>query len=211
MLADSEADALAMENHASRPEVQAALQGGIGESLRFSDTQAMLTLYAAMRISPALILRLSYPLWEIAGMLAMYGVGLLCLFLVLYILPVSYTHLDVYKRQLYTRRRQMAWSLSEGEQQILAIGRALMGRPKLLILDEPSHGLAPKMIETMFCQLTKLNNEEGISMLIAEQNARLSLEVADYAYVLQRGKLLMENAARELKHDKRIIYAYLHN
>ena len=86
VLADSEADALAMENHASRPEVQAALQGGIGESLRFSDTQAMLTLYAAMRISPALILRLSYPLWEIAGMLAMYGVGLLCLFLVLYIL-----------------------------------------------------------------------------------------------------------------------------
>ena len=61
VLADSEADALAMENHASRPEVQAALQGGIGESLRFSDTQAMLTLYAAMRISPALILRLSYP------------------------------------------------------------------------------------------------------------------------------------------------------
>ena len=86
VLADSEADALAMENHASRPEVQAALQGGIGESLRFSDTQAMLTLYAAMRISPALILRLSYPLWEIAGMLAMYGAGLLCLFLVLYIL-----------------------------------------------------------------------------------------------------------------------------
>ena len=86
VLADSEADALAMENHAFRPEVQAALQGGIGESLRFSDTQAMLTLYAAMRISPALILRLSYPLWEIARLLAVYGIGLLCLFFILYIL-----------------------------------------------------------------------------------------------------------------------------
>lgn len=86
VLADSEADALSMENHASRPEVQAALQGGIGESLRFSDTQAMATLYAAMRISPVLILRLSYPLWEIAGLLAAYGAGLLCLFFILYVL-----------------------------------------------------------------------------------------------------------------------------
>ena len=86
VLADSEADALSMENHATRPEVQEALQGGIGESLRFSDTQAVATLYAAMRISPVLILRLSYPLWELAGVLAAYGAGLLCLFLILYVL-----------------------------------------------------------------------------------------------------------------------------
>ena len=86
VLADSEADALSMENHATRPEVQEALQGGTGESLRFSDTQAVATLYAAMRISPVLILRLSYPLWELAGVLAAYGAGLLCLFLILYVL-----------------------------------------------------------------------------------------------------------------------------
>lgn len=86
VLADSEANALSMENHATRPEVQEALQGGIGESLRFSDTQAVATLYAAMRISPVLILRLSYPLWELAGVLAAYGAGLLCLFLILYVL-----------------------------------------------------------------------------------------------------------------------------
>ena len=86
VLADSEADALSMENHATRPEVQEALQGGIGESLRFSDTQVVATLYAAMRISPVLILRLSYPLWELAGVLAAYGAGLLCLFLILYVL-----------------------------------------------------------------------------------------------------------------------------
>ena len=86
VLADSEADALSMENHATRPEVQEALQGGIGESLRFSDTQAVATLYAAIRISPVLILRLSYPLWELAGVLAAYGAGLLCLFLILYVL-----------------------------------------------------------------------------------------------------------------------------
>ncbi len=74
------------EPRATRPEVQEALQGGIGESLRFSDTQAVATLYAAMRISPVLILRLSYPLWELAGVLAAYGAGLLCLFLILYVL-----------------------------------------------------------------------------------------------------------------------------
>lgn len=111
---------------------------------------------------------------------------------------------------LYAHRKQTAWSLSEGEQQILAIGRALMGRPKLLILDEPSHGLAPKAIDSMFEQLVKMN-DEGMAILIAEQNARLSLEISDYAYVLQRGRVIMESAARELKHDERIIYAYLHN
>ncbi len=86
VLADSEENALKMENHAERPEVRMAVSGGIGESLRFSDTQTMVTLYAAMRISPMLILRLSYPLSEIAGLLAVYGVGLVCLFLVLYVL-----------------------------------------------------------------------------------------------------------------------------
>lgn len=86
VLADSEADSLNMENHLNRPEVQAALAGGIGESLRPSDTQATFTLYAAMRISPLLILRLSYPLSEIMGLLLYYGLGLAALFLILFIL-----------------------------------------------------------------------------------------------------------------------------
>ncbi len=86
VLADSEENARTMENHAERPEVLMAINGGVGESLRFSDTQAMVTLYAAMRISPVLILRLSYPLSQVADLLAVYCVGLVCLFLVLYIL-----------------------------------------------------------------------------------------------------------------------------
>ena len=85
VLADSEEDPLRMENHASRPEVVQALAGGMGESVRFSDTQTMITIYAAMRISPVLILRLSYPLSEVVGLLALYGAGLLALFLGLYL------------------------------------------------------------------------------------------------------------------------------
>ena len=110
--------------------------------------------------------------------------------------------------RLRERAKQQSSTLSGGEQQMLAIGRALMGSPKLLILDEPSLGLAPLLIKDIFKTLLKIK-EEGTTILIVEQNALATLKIADYAYVLELGKISMEGKASELLHDERLIAAYL--
>jgi len=110
--------------------------------------------------------------------------------------------------RLKERAKQQSSTLSGGEQQMLAIGRALMGSPKLLILDEPSLGLAPLLIKDIFNTLIKIK-EEGTTILIVEQNALATLKIADYAYVLELGKISMHGRADELIKDERLIEAYL--
>lgn len=111
--------------------------------------------------------------------------------------------------KLEERKDQLGWSLSGGEQQMLAIGRALMARPKLLMLDEPSMGLAPLIVEELFKKIDEINNVQKIPILLIEQNARLALEVSDYAYVIEHGKIAFHGPTNELKHDQRILEAYL--
>lgn len=110
--------------------------------------------------------------------------------------------------RLKERAKQQSSTLSGGEQQMLAIGRALMGSPKLLILDEPSLGLAPLLIKDIFKTLLKIK-EEGTTILIVEQNALATLKIADYAYVLELGKISMHGKAKDLLNDERLIAAYL--
>jgi branched-chain amino acid transport system ATP-binding protein len=109
---------------------------------------------------------------------------------------------------LKERSKQIAQTLSGGEQQMLAIGRALMGTPKLLVLDEPSLGLAPLIVQNIFKIISELN-AEGITVLIVEQNALQTLKIADYAYVIQVGKLIKEGKASTLINDPKLIEAYL--
>ena len=109
---------------------------------------------------------------------------------------------------LKERRKQQANTLSGGEQQMLAIGRALMSSPKLLILDEPSLGLAPIIVKSIFKRIKEIS-QEGTTILIVEQNALQTLKIADYALVLELGKISMEGPADELVHDQRLIEAYL--
>jgi branched-chain amino acid transport system ATP-binding protein len=110
--------------------------------------------------------------------------------------------------RLKERRRQTAGTLSGGEQQMLAIGRALMSRPKLLLLDEPSMGLAPLMVEKIF-EVVRLIASEGVTMLLVEQNARLALEVSRRGYVLESGVVTLSGASAELLHNPRVREAYL--
>ena len=112
--------------------------------------------------------------------------------------------------RLKERRNQQAWSLSGGEQQMLAIGRGLMARPKLLMLDEPSMGLAPLVVEEVFEKVIEIN-KQGTPILLIEQNARLALEVSDYAYILEQGKIKFEGHSKDLQNDERILQAYLGN
>lgn len=109
---------------------------------------------------------------------------------------------------LEERRKQQANTLSGGEQQMLAIGRALMASPKLLLLDEPSLGLAPLIIKDIFETLKEIQ-KEGTTILIVEQNALATLKIADYAYVLELGSISLEGPASELINDKRLVEAYL--
>jgi len=109
--------------------------------------------------------------------------------------------------RLQERSSQLAGSLSGGEQQMLAIGRALMGEPKLVLLDEPSLGLAPKIIDLVFEVLERLN-QRGLSILLVEQNARRALEVARSAYVIERGRIVRSGSAQELLHDQEIEALY---
>ncbi len=117
---------------------------------------------------------------------------------------------DVYQRfpRLKERYKQVAGTLSGGEQQMLAMGRALMSRPKLLMLDEPSMGLAPILVEQIFGIIKELH-AAGTTILLVEQNARMALSTADRAYVLETGKISMSGDARDLLHDERVRKAYL--
>jgi branched-chain amino acid transport system ATP-binding protein len=109
---------------------------------------------------------------------------------------------------LYERRSQLAGTLSGGEQQMVAMGRALMSKPKLLLMDEPSMGLAPILVERSF-EIIQEVHESGVAMLIVEQNANVSLSIADRGYVLSTGRLVLEGKADELREDEGLRKAYL--
>ena len=114
---------------------------------------------------------------------------------------------DIFPR-LAERKGQLAGTLSGGERQMLAIGRALMAKPDLLILDEPSLGLAPVIVENIFKVIEQIN-DQGVSILIVEQNVHLTLETADYAYVIETGRIVNEGLCTDLVRDNRIQEAYL--
>lgn len=114
-----------------------------------------------------------------------------------------------YFPRLHERRNQTAGFLSGGEQQMLAIGRALMARPKLIMLDEPSLGLAPLLVEEIFAIVRRINREQGATILLVEQNARLALEVADYAYIMEYGRIVLAGSPAELKDNADVREFYL--
>ncbi|HEX9461616.1 MAG TPA: ABC transporter ATP-binding protein [Alphaproteobacteria bacterium] len=116
----------------------------------------------------------------------------------------------VYRRfpRLAERRRQSAGTLSGGEQQMLAIGRCLMGRPRLMMFDEPSLGLSPALVQEVFRVIKRLH-EEGLTIVLVEQNVAVSLKLAQHAYVLENGRIVMSGRGDELLHDDRVRQAYL--
>lgn len=114
---------------------------------------------------------------------------------------------DLFPR-LKERRRQLAGTLSGGEQQMVAMGRALMSHPNTILMDEPSMGLSPKLVKEIFAIIRKLH-AEGITVLLVEQNAKMALSIADRAYVLESGSITMEGDAKDLLHDEKVRKAYL--
>ena len=110
--------------------------------------------------------------------------------------------------RLHERRKQLSGTLSGGEQQMLAMGRALMSKPKLIILDEPSMGLAPLMVKNIF-NIIEMINKEGVTVLLVEQNANMALSVADRAYVLETGSIVLAGTAKELQESEEVKAAYL--
>jgi branched-chain amino acid transport system ATP-binding protein len=117
---------------------------------------------------------------------------------------------SVYERfpRLAERRDQIAGTLSGGERQMLTLARALMSRPKLLMLDEPSLGLAPRIIETVF-EIIRDLNDSGVAILVVEQNARAALGISDHGYVMETGSITLSGSSKELQNDPRILEAYL--
>lgn len=111
--------------------------------------------------------------------------------------------------RLKERRWQQAGTLSGGEQQMLAVGRGLMLRPRLMLLDEPSFGLAPLIVEEVFAILRQVNREAGVAMLIVEQNATLALDLAEHAYLLETGRIVMDGPAEAIGADEGVRRAYL--
>jgi branched-chain amino acid transport system ATP-binding protein len=114
-----------------------------------------------------------------------------------------------YFPRLKERRKQQAGTLSGGEQQMLAVARALMLRPKLMLLDEPSFGLAPLVVQELFGILRILNSDEKVSLLVVEQNASLALDLANHAFLIETGRLVMAGAAQDLRSDENVRRAYL--
>ena len=110
---------------------------------------------------------------------------------------------------LYDRRDQQAGTLSGGEQQMLALGRAMMAKPRLLLLDEPSLGLAPLVVREIFVALERMRAEDGVAILVVEQNARLALRAAQRAYVLEVGRVVVEGEAEELRRNESVRKSYL--
>jgi len=111
--------------------------------------------------------------------------------------------------RLKERLKQTAGTLSGGEQQMLAIGRALMSRPKFLMLDEPSLGIAPRLVTTIFEKIVEINRDQGITILLVEQNAHLALEISSHAYVLETGVITVSGPSADLRQDPRLKAAYL--
>ena len=111
--------------------------------------------------------------------------------------------------RLSEREKQLAGTLSGGEQQMLAIGRALMSRPRFLMLDEPSLGIAPLLVKAIFQQIVEINRERGITILLVEQNANLALEIATFGYVLETGRVILQDQAAALRSDPKVRSAYL--
>ena len=117
---------------------------------------------------------------------------------------------DVFRRfpRLQERRRQLAGTLSGGEQQMLAVGRALMSNPSIVLMDEPSMGLSPLLVKEIF-SIIKEVHEQGMTVLLVEQNAKMALAIADRAYVLETGHITISGDAKELLNDSRVKKAYL--
>ena len=111
--------------------------------------------------------------------------------------------------RLQERQQQIAGTLSGGEQQMLAIGRALMSQPKFLMLDEPSLGLAPLLVKTIFEKIVEINRQQGLTILLVEQNANLALEVSHYGYVLETGKITLQGDSAVLRQNPQVKSAYL--
>ena len=114
-----------------------------------------------------------------------------------------------YFPRLRERASQQAGTLSGGEQQMLAIGRALMGRPRLLLLDEPSFGLAPLVVKDIFAIMRRINQEEKVSILLVEQNAKLALDIADTAYLLETGRVVLQGSSVDMRSNDAVRRAYL--
>jgi branched-chain amino acid transport system ATP-binding protein len=127
-------------------------------------------------------------------------------------------HVDIHRQldyvfgifpRLKERQKQIAGTLSGGEQQMLAIGRALMSQPKFLMLDEPSLGIAPMLVQKIFEKIVEINREQGITILLVEQNANLALEISRYGYVLETGRIILEGLSSSLRENPQVRKAYL--
>ena len=122
---------------------------------------------------------------------------------------IDYERIFGYFPRLKERRRQQAGTLSGGEQQMLAVSRALMLKPRLMLLDEPSFGLAPLIVQDLFEIFRTINKQDGISMLLVEQNASLALKLADHAYLLETGRVVISGTAEAIRNDESVRRSYL--
>jgi branched-chain amino acid transport system ATP-binding protein len=123
--------------------------------------------------------------------------------------PTPFDLVYSYFPRLFERRKGLAGYLSGGEQQMLAIGRALIARPKLMLLDEPSLGLSPMLVEEIFAIIARINAEQGVSMLLVEQNAAVAFSVASYGYILETGKVVIDGPVERLVRDQDVQEFYL--